>query len=199
MPKTTPRPDFIPSSSAKPAVKVRPKPVARPKPGPMHSGLQMSTLVDIPLPRAPVPMARRFMQIAAAIWAEACAGESMSNLEFGTVGALQREPHLDQISLAERIGVDRTNIGLIIDGLEKRGLVERTVNPNDRRARLIRVTPDGVAAHARQAPKTAIVREKIFAPLTTAERETFYDLMERIIVANEQYIVPGAGRRKRIG
>ncbi|MDX2157584.1 MAG: MarR family transcriptional regulator [Hyphomicrobiaceae bacterium] len=163
----------------------------------MHSGLQMSKLAKIPLPRAPMPMARRFMQITSAIWAEACAGDSMSNLEFGTVGALQREPHLDQISLAARIGVDRTNIGLIIDGLEKRGFVERSVNPNDRRARLIRVTPEGVAAHARQAPRTALVREKVFAPLTAAEREVFYDLLERIIAANEQYSIPGAGRRKR--
>ena len=197
MPKTAPKNDLVRGDRAKPVVKARAKPVARPKPGPMHSGLKMSTLVHIPLPRAPMPMARRFMQITAAIWAEACAGESMTSLEFGTVGALQREPNLDQISLAERIGVDRTNIGLIIDGLEKRGLVERTVHPDDRRARLIRVTPDGVAAHARQAPKTAIVREKIFAPLTAEERETFYDLLERIIAANEQYSIPGAGRRRR--
>jgi DNA-binding MarR family transcriptional regulator len=172
---------------------------ASPKPSPMHSGLQLSKLAKIPLPRAPLPMARRFMQLSAAIWAEACAGESLSNLEFGTLGALQRDPLLDQISLAQRVGVDRTNIGLIIDGLEKRGFVERSVNPHDRRARMMRVTTGGVAAFARQAPKTAIVREKIFATLTAAERETFYDLMERIIAANEQYIVPGAGRRKRSG
>ncbi len=184
-------------ANSRSAVRGRPRPSARSKPGPMHSGLGMSTLARIPLPRAPMPMARRFLQITSAIWAEACAGEGMSNLEFGTVGALQREPDLDQISLAERIGVDRTNIGLIIDGLEKRGFVERTVHPADRRARLIRVTPEGLSAHARQAPKTALVREKIFSALTDEEREMFYDLLERIIAANEQYSIPGAGRRKR--
>lgn len=205
MAKTEPKADLITGDAATPAAKPkaksspRPKSEVRPKPGPMHSGLRLGTLGSIPLPRAPVPMARRFLQIATAIWAEACAGESMNNLEFGTVGALQREPHLDQISLAQRIGVDRTNMGLIIDGLERRGFVERTVNPNDRRARLIHVTPVGAAAHARQAPKTAHVREKIFAPLAPAEREMFYDLLERIIAANEQYFVPGAGRRKRSG
>lgn len=144
-----------------------------------------------------MPMARRFLQIASAIWAEACAGESLSHLEFGTLGALQREPDLDQINLAERMGVDRTNIGLIIDQLEKKGFVARSVNPNDRRARVIKVLPEGVAAFNRQAPKTAIAREKIFAPLTEAERELFYDYLERIIAANEQYSIPGAGRRKR--
>jgi DNA-binding MarR family transcriptional regulator len=193
MSRRTPNPD----AHSEPAVRRKPKSSAHPKPGPMHSGLRMGKLARIPLPRAPMPMARRFMQIVTAIWAEACSGEGMNNLEFGTVGALQREPHLDQISLAERVGVDRTNIGLIIDGLEKRGFVERAVNPADRRARLIRVTPDGAAAHARQAPRTAVVREKLFASLTVEERETFYDLLERIIAANEQYSIPGAGRRKR--
>ncbi|HEX4894654.1 MAG TPA: MarR family transcriptional regulator [Hyphomicrobiaceae bacterium] len=149
--------------------------------------------------RAPMPMARRFMQIVAAIWAEACAGDSLNHLEFGTLGALQREPHLDQISLAERIGVDRTNIGLIIDQLEKKGFVQRSVNPDDRRSRIIQVMPEGVAAFTRQAPKTAMARERIFAPLTVAEREIFYDLLERIIAANEHYSIPGAGRRKRGG
>lgn len=186
-------------AASKPALKHKPKPVDRPKPGPMHSGLQMSTLVSIPLPRAPMPMARRFLQIVSAIWAEACAGESMTNLEFGTVGALHREPDLDQASLAQRIGVDRTNIGLIVDGLEKRGFVKRTINPEDRRARLIRVTPEGAAAHARQSPKTALVREKVFAPLTGEEQQIFYDLLERIIAANEDYSIPGAGRRNRSG
>lgn len=193
-PKATP-----PRGSPAAGAKENAKPEAHPWPAIPLPGLQMGTLGRIPIARAPMPMARRFMQIASAIWAEACAGDSLTHLEFGTLGSLQREPNLDQISLAERIGVDRTNIGLIIDELEKKGFVERTVNPNDRRARLIQVTPDGVAAFARQAPRTAIVREKIFAPLTAAERETFYDLLERIIAANEQYVIPGAGRRKRGG
>ena len=82
--------------------------------------------------------------------------------------------------------------------MEKNGLVERRVNPNDRRARLLTVTPTGEAARVRQVPQTAVVREKIFAPLTAAEREAFLELLERIIAANEAYSIPGAGRRKRI-
>lgn len=176
---------------------------SRPKPASWpwlpHNGPQMSTATKVPLPRAPVPMSRRFFQIATAIWAEACDGESLIHLEFAVLSELQRVPETDQIGLAAVVGVDRTNIGLIIDGLEKRGLVERSVNPRDRRARLIRVTESGVQAHASQARKTTVAREKILAPLTAEERETLYDLLERIIAANEQYSIPGAGRRKRSG
>ncbi len=199
MPRAEPKTDLPPSRPTKTAGKAKLKSAARLDPGPMHSGLQMSKLASIPLPRAPVPMARRFTQIATAIWAEACAGESLSHPEFAVLGCLGREPGLDQINLAARVGVDRTNIGLIIDGLEKSGFVERSVNPKDRRARLMRVTPAGQQAHTSQTRQVAVAREKILGPLTAAERETLYDLLERIIAANEQYSIPGAGRRKRSG
>lgn len=199
MPQTAPKTLPTPINSAKPAAKAEQMPEAKQRPAGLHGGLQMCTTTKIPLTRAPVPMARRLVQITTAIWAEACADESLSHVEFGTLSALQQNSKLDQISLAAWVGVDRTNIGLIIDGLEKSGFVERSVNPDDRRARRIAVTPAGKEAFIRQSRHTALAREKILAPLTAEERETFYDLLERIIAANEQYSIPGAGRRKRSG
>lgn len=192
-----PRSNAVRTGLSVAAAKAKPRPEARPRPAPMHSGLKLSTATKIPMARAPLPMARRFLLIATAIWAEACAEEGLSHLEFGTLGALSRQPDIDRNGLAAVIGVDRTNIGLIIDQLEKRGFVERTVNPEDRRAQRIHVTPAGEETFNRQARKTAIAREKILAPLKPEEREKLYDLLERIIAANEQYSIPGAGRRKR--
>lgn len=162
-----------------------------------EAGGRASTKTKFRLARAPIPMARRFLQIATAIWAEACDDEPLSNLEFGALGTLQVEPNIDRNGLAASIGVDRTNIGLIVGELERRGFVKRSVNPNDRRAQVMRMTPAGEHALTSQGRKTAIAREKILAPLTSAERETLYDLLERIIAANERYSIPGAGRRKR--
>lgn len=157
----------------------------------------LCTSVKVPLPRAPVPMVRRLFQIANAISVEAFASEDISVLEFAVMQFLLREPELDQVSLAVRIGVDRTNIGVILDQMEKRGLVERQINPSDRRARLLRLTEHGKDVVTRIQPQTAVVREKLFAPLTDAEREMFYDIVERMIAANETYSQPGAGRRRR--
>lgn len=188
------------SGSRANAAKAKPRSEARPRSVPLHGGLlQLSTMTKVPLPRAPLPMARRFVLIATAIWAEACADESLSHLEFGVLGILGRQPETDRNGLAAYVGVDRTNIGLIIDGLEKRGFVERTVNPNDRRAQLMTVTPAGEQAHTRQTWQVAIAREKILSPLKPEEREMLYDLLEQVIAANEQYSIPGAGRRKRSG
>jgi len=50
---------------------------------------------------------------------------------------------LRQTRLAQRLGVGRAAIGSVIDGLERRGLVEREPDPGDRRAWLVSVTPAG--------------------------------------------------------
>lgn len=164
---------------------------------PSPTGQRDCTLVKIPLPRAPIPMLRRLMQIAYAISAELWEDEDCTVIEFSVLLMVSRENSLDQIGLAERIGIDRTNIGVTLDRMEREGWIERQVNPSDRRARLVQLTKTGRDKLARIAPTTAIVREKLFAPLTVAEREIFYDLMERMIAANEHYSRPGAGRRKR--
>lgn len=162
-----------------------------------NPGYRASTRTKIRLARAPVPMARRFLQIVTAIWAEACVDESLNHYEFGAMAQLLIDPKVDRSGLAAYLGVDRTNIGLILNSLEKRGFIERTVNPNDRRAQLMRMTALGEQAFMRQTLQVAKAREKILAPLTKVERETLYDLLEKVIAGNEQYSIPGAGRRKR--
>ncbi|GAB3565050.1 MarR family transcriptional regulator [Amycolatopsis endophytica] len=50
--------------------------------------------------------------------------------------------------LAERLATDRPYTTLVVDDLEQRGLVSRTVHPGDRRRRLVAVTPAGAEAAA---------------------------------------------------
>jgi DNA-binding MarR family transcriptional regulator len=45
--------------------------------------------------------------------------------------------------LAEAIGTDPPHVSVIVDELERKGLVERTPHPTDRRAKLVTVTPAG--------------------------------------------------------
>jgi DNA-binding MarR family transcriptional regulator len=48
--------------------------------------------------------------------------------------------------LAEQLAADRPYATLIVDGLEERGLVQRTPHPEDRRAKLVQLTAAGRAA-----------------------------------------------------
>jgi DNA-binding MarR family transcriptional regulator len=54
-----------------------------------------------------------------------------------------------QRELAERLSADPPYVTLMIDDLEKRGLVLRKPHPTDRRAKLVELTASGRAAAAR--------------------------------------------------
>ena len=51
--------------------------------------------------------------------------------------------------LAQRLSCDRSNVTLIAERLELAGLCERTVDPHDRRVRILRLTDRGLATRRR--------------------------------------------------
>ena len=89
------------------------------------------------------------------------------------------EGPLSLSGLAEAIGVDAPYATLIVDSLEERGLVERQPDPDDRRRKLVSLTPAGSEAVVRviqidrQAPPG-------FAALSAAELDTLHEMLRRI-------------------
>jgi DNA-binding MarR family transcriptional regulator len=150
----------------------------------------------VPVRRVPAPLARRFFQICAAVAGEVAAKEGLTNLQFAALTHLYDDPDIDQQGLAARLAIDVSNMSLIIDELEAEGLVERRVNGGDRRSRLLRLTTRARKIRERLRPVAGTAQARILATLSPAERETFLDMLVRIIDANEAYAKPGAHRRK---
>ena len=86
---------------------------------------------------------------------------------------------LSQRELAESLHFDASNITDIVDRLEARGLVVRTVDPHDRRVRRIVRTPEGEALR-RKALDEAIASAPTVAPLGAAEQRQLCDLLGKI-------------------
>jgi MarR family transcriptional regulator, organic hydroperoxide resistance regulator len=63
--------------------------------------------------------------------------------------------------LVERLGCDASNVTGIVDRLEARGLVERTACLQDRRVRMVRLTPRGAQIRARIVARMAEPPEPI--------------------------------------
>jgi DNA-binding MarR family transcriptional regulator len=142
-------------------------------------------------------LARRFQQICAASMAQCLSEEDLTPLQYAAFPFLRDEPGLDQIGLAARIGIDRTNVGLLIDHLEQRGFVKRRIDDNDRRLRRLYLTSHGIRFHDRMRPIATATQHQILACLTAAEKETLFALLVRVIQANEKLAHPGLSRRKR--
>jgi DNA-binding MarR family transcriptional regulator len=65
--------------------------------------------------------------------------------QWGVLGRLRRQEGLNQAALAEQLDVQPISVGRLLDRLELQKLVERRPDPNDRRAYLLHLTPDGRA------------------------------------------------------
>lgn len=116
-----------------------------------------------------------------AIAERALASVGLGGKEFGALAVLVDEGPLSQQRLGERQGVDRTTMVAVVDELERRGLVERRRNPDDRRAYSLHATPAarGVLKQAGDAAKRA--EDEFLAPIPAGERRRLKQLLQRLI------------------
>lgn len=70
-----------------------------------------------------------------------------------------------QAVIAERLGLDKTALTYLIDGLEKKGLIERRTDPEDRRNRNIVLTEKG-----------GILLAELTGAVEAVEKETLFRL-----------------------
>jgi DNA-binding MarR family transcriptional regulator len=83
-----------------------------------------------------------------------------------------------QRALAERLHFDASNVTDIVDRLEARGLVTRTIDPSDRRVRRLVLTAEGEAIQRKLFERA--VDEAPISSLTNAELTTLRDLLAKI-------------------
>ncbi|HEX8359645.1 MAG TPA: MarR family transcriptional regulator [Longimicrobium sp.] len=87
--------------------------------------------------------------------ADEVARHELTLAEFGVLEALFHGGALPIGDLQRRVLVSSGGITYLVDRLERRGLVERRAHPNDRRARIAALTPEGEALVRRILPDHA--------------------------------------------
>lgn len=102
---------------------------------------------------------RRCQQVALAMFTQEAGDLGFSPTQYSALAFAHIEPGIHQNTMGERIALDRSSVTKCLEGLEARGFVRREVDPSDKRARLIYITPEGeemliqVCAAARRARK----------------------------------------------
>ncbi|WP_294892136.1 MULTISPECIES: MarR family winged helix-turn-helix transcriptional regulator [unclassified Sulfuricurvum] len=72
-------------------------------------------------------------------------GIDMTIEQFKVMVVLWNENVSTQQAIADFVGKDKTSITRLIAGLEKRALIRRTIDENDKRCNLVTLTPQGIA------------------------------------------------------
>lgn len=138
----------------------------------------------MPLWDRPGFLVRRLHQIHVAIFLEECAQDNVTPIQFGLLSVLLQDPGCDQTTLAQKLGIDRTNIADVISRLERRGWITRTSNRDDKRMRMTSLTARGKVFVARTHAKMQRAQERLLAPLNANDRAVFVDLLHRLVAAN---------------
>ena len=76
----------------------------------------------------------------------------LTNGQFSLMMSLNRPKPPGMAAVASLLAMDRTTLTAALKPLERRGLVRISVDPTDRRGRLIRLTPRGRRLLARAVP-----------------------------------------------
>jgi DNA-binding MarR family transcriptional regulator len=99
---------------------------------------------------------------------------------YATLSRLARGPAETQLALAQAIGHDKTRLIRVLDALEADGLIARTPDPKDRRARLVRITEAGAERHAAVVAEIRAMEDALLAELAPAERELLVRVLEQL-------------------
>lgn len=137
------------------------------------------------LPDRPGHIIRRLHQIHVALFLEECSEFNLTPVQFGVLNVLAMGDALDQGTIAKMIGVDRNTAAEVIRRLEKRKLLERPSNQNDRRTKVAKITPDGKQLVNQVRPRMVNAQERLIAPLTDQEYWQFMQLSKKMIEAND--------------
>ena len=119
-------------------------------------------------------------QRACAIFKEFFDPYSLTPQQFGVLAFLWQQDGLSQAELSLKSQIDRTTVGGIVDRLEKEGLVVRRTHPEDRRAYQVFLTDRGKGLEEELSALAMSALEKVNAPLSTEEQETFARLLEKL-------------------
>ena len=101
--------------------------------------------------------------------------------EFGALSVLVEEGPLTQQRLGERQGVDRTTMVAVVDALERAGLLERSRDPDARRAYALAATAGGRRVLREATAALQRAEQEFLAPLAAAEQRELRELLRRLI------------------
>jgi DNA-binding MarR family transcriptional regulator len=99
---------------------------------------------------------------------------------FTVLSALRERGAVSQADLGRRLGIDRSDMHLVLGELERDGLVERIRNVQDKRRNVVDITETGVQLLAGLDERVTAIHEVIFEPLSPGEREAFFGSLAKL-------------------
>ncbi len=119
-------------------------------------------------------------------WAQGKAGEDwirareLSHQQAFALGYLVQNPGAMQREIAQMTRTTAASVSSLLQGLERRNLVERRTENGDERSKRVYATPTGAELIAGFDDAMGAAEQTILAPLDSAERSTLHALLQKL-------------------
>jgi MarR family transcriptional regulator, lower aerobic nicotinate degradation pathway regulator len=108
-------------------------------------------------------------------------------VQFAVLVVAEAYPLSDIQTLGELAAIDRSALGTVLGKLKRAKLVDVVSDPQDKRARLTRITPRGEALLRDMRRHVETAQDRILEPLTAVEREAFMAHLRRLTHLNHAF------------
>ena len=102
--------------------------------------------------------------------------------QLGLLYKIKYNPGINQTTLAQAEGVERSTLGEVIDRFEDRQLVERRRQETDRRAYALHMTKKGLKFLTQITPELFLAEEALGQRLTKKEHAVLINLLRKLTV-----------------
>ena len=137
-----------------------------------------------PLLARPGFLIRRLHQLHCALFFEETRDYGITPVQYSLMTVLGARSELDQISLAQEIGLERTSVAEVLPRLGRRGLLERRRSATDRRTKLVRLTPKGRTLLHKMSGSVRRAHARTLDKLGKPQRERFLLQLIELVEAN---------------
>lgn len=131
----------------------------------------------------------RLASLFQAAYADAFGPLGLNDGDYGVLAALRRAGTPNRLTpsdLARHQMMTSGGMTAAIDRLERKGLVTRLPNPNDRRGSLVELTDDGRSVVDRAMELQAEVESRLVGALRPSERKTLEQLLRKLLLDVDQ-------------
>jgi len=127
---------------------------------------------------------RRLNQIAVAIFLQETEAHAITPVQYAALQAVADAPGADQRTVARAIGLDTSTLAGVLDRLEARGLLQRGASRDDRRVRMLTLTPAGADLLRALVPDMLRAQQRMLEPLPPPQRAEFMRMLQALVAAN---------------
>lgn len=132
----------------------------------------------------PGHLIRRAQQIAVAIFMEECAAFDLTPVQYAAMIVIDEQAGIDATRLSAQIAFDRSTLGNVLERLEARGFVQRYSSPEDKRVKLLKLTPEGRTVVKRAEAAVRRAQHRMLAPLAAKDQKALLDLLSQLVEVN---------------